>query len=299
MIEAAAFVICLDNASPSTPVERAKHFHFGDGSNRWNDKSIQFSICANGFSGFIGDHSLLDAATVKDLNGCINSAILNHKADIEKNGSNGEGKVSLEEFPFTTSPVIENHINRVRQQFTTNCSEVEHAFLTYNRFGGAFLREHKCAPKSAFQLIVLLAAQDHFGYLPPLWETVSVSNFHKGRIDVNQIVLPPVADFCAVANNSSVPANIRRKLLFEAVKAHANSVTRASRGRGVDRHLSALRQVLHDDEPVPAFFRDPIYAKTRPRKIMSHSHETGMLEKGFVLRDPEAIWVHHEIDDEM
>lgn len=297
VIEAAAFVVCLDNASPTTMVERAALFHFGDGSNRWNDKSIQFVVCANGCSGFIGDHTMLDAGTVHSLNDFINSAILDFRPEPRVNGYGRINYAKLEELPFTSTPEIENHINRVRKQFNESIMGIEHAFFTYTDFGGTFLREHKIAPKSAFQIIVLLAAQDLFGYVPALWETVSVSNFHQGRIDINQIVLPPVMDFCAVFKNLSVPVSIRQKLFVEAIKAHANSVTRASRGRGIDRHLSALRQVLKRGEPLPALFQDPIYSKTRPRKIMAHCHETGMLEKGFVLRDPEAIWVHYELGD--
>lgn len=298
VIEAAAFVVCLDNASPTTMAERAALFHFGDGSNRWNDKSVQFVVCANGCSGFIGDHTMLDAGTVHSLNAFVNSAILDFRPKPQANGHGRIKHTKFEELPFTSTPDIDNHICRVRKQFNESIAGIEHAFFTYTEFGGAFLREHKSAPKSAFQIIVLLAAQDLFGYVPALWETVSVSNFHQGRIDINQIVLPPVMDFCAVFKNISVPMSVRRKLFFEAIKAHANSVTRASRGRGIDRHLSALRQVLKEGEPLPALFKDPIYGKTRPRKIMSHCHETGMLEKGFVLRDPEAIWVHYELGDD-
>lgn len=42
-IEAAAFIICLDDTAPNNAVERAKQFHFGgkaDAANRWNDKSL-------------------------------------------------------------------------------------------------------------------------------------------------------------------------------------------------------------------------------------------------------------------
>jgi hypothetical protein len=241
---------------------------------------------------------MLDAGTVHGLNSFINNAILNHVPDVEINESFSAKTSAFEELPFTATPIIESNISRVKQQFNESIKNIEHAFFTYTDFGGALMREHKCAPKSAFQIIVLLAAQDHFGYVPALWETVSVSNFHQGRIDINQIVLPPVSDFCAVFRNLSVPVSVRRKLFFEAIKAHANSVTRASRGRGIDRHLSALRQVLKAGEPLPALYKDPIYNKTRPRKIMSHCHETGMLEKGFVLRDPEAVWVHYELEDD-
>ena len=71
-----------------------------------------------------------------------------------------------------------------------------------------------------------------------------------------------------------------------------NSVTRAVRGRGFDRYLTSLRQILQKGEGPVTLFEDPIYARTRPRKSMSHTHETGILEQVYLMRDPEAIWFH-------
>jgi hypothetical protein len=56
--------------------------------------------------------------------------------------------------------------------------------------------------------------------------------------------------------------------------------------------------MVRDSESVPELFLDEVYQRSRPRKIMSHCHDTAMLEKGFGLRDPEAIWVHFEVEDE-
>ena len=89
VLEAAAFIVCLDDASPEGAPERARHFHFGDGSNRWNDKSIQFIVCENTVSGIVGDHSMLDASTLLGLNNYVSKAIQQHQkisSDVTTNG---------------------------------------------------------------------------------------------------------------------------------------------------------------------------------------------------------------------
>ena len=74
-IEKSAFVVCLDDGSPETAEERGRHFQFADGSNRWNDKPIEYVITANGVSGIVGDHTGLDAGTILDLNQEISERI--------------------------------------------------------------------------------------------------------------------------------------------------------------------------------------------------------------------------------
>ena len=290
--------MCLDDASPEGAPERARHFHFGDGSNRWNDKSVQFIVCENGISGFVGDHSMLDAGTVLGLNKFVTKAIFDHQPDGTETQFNPDVDRIVKKLSITSSPEIETEVTRVVGEFRRNTANITHAFTTYTTCGGALPRSHKCPPKSFFQLVVVLASKYHFGYNSALWETVSLGNFHKGRVEINQVVRPIVVRFCEVVDDSSVPMETKRNLLFEAVKSHTSSVMRAFRGRGMDRHLTSLRQMMRPGEDVPAFFKDPVYNGTRPRKIMSHCHETGMAEKGFVLRDPEAVWVHYEVEDE-
>ncbi|OBT63538.1 PKS/NRPS-like protein [Pseudogymnoascus sp. 23342-1-I1] len=298
-IEAAAFLVCLDEASPETASERAHHFHFGTGGNRWNDKSVQFVVCTNGVSGFVGDHSMLDAGTVLGLNRFVTRAILQHRHEPDISPSVVvDISAYLDEKKLVISPYIDLEISRVIQDFNENIKDANHVFFTLSNFGGSICRLNNYPPKSLFQLIVALASKLYFGAIVPLWETVSLGNFHRGRVEINQVITPPVLRFLNAAQDLCIPISERQRLLLEATKLHAASVMRAVRGRGVDRHITSLRQMVKEGEAVPRLFTDPLYERTRPRKIMSHCHETGMAEKGFLLRDPESIWVHYEVEDE-
>ncbi|KAF2024966.1 ketoacyl-synt-domain-containing protein [Setomelanomma holmii] len=298
-IEASAFIICLDGASPTNAAERARQFHFGgekDAGNRWNDKSLQFVVCTNGVSGVIGEHTMLDALTLSQLNDTIAQAISSHQSSNEWIRAT-KTEHQLVEMPIQIDNMINTHIEKVRADYIAATSTAEHAFLTFDNYGATFLRAQRCSPKSVFQMVVQLAALELFGYSPACWETVSVAHFHMGRVEIIQVILPAVAEFLAAAQDTTKSLSERRRLLIEATRAHTAAVSKANRGQSAERNLSALRVLLRDGEETPSLYEDPVYKRARPRKIMSHCFGTGMMEKGFLFRDPESVWVHYEVYD--
>lgn len=303
LIEASAFIVCLDDGFPSNPTDRWNQYLLGDISNRWSDKTLQFVVCNNGVSGFVVEHSMIDGGGLQQLNESIVEAISEHEGREECNGMRhqADSEVPIEECTFVVTPEIEGQIGRVQQQFDAINLSAEAGHFTCTHMGSSFLRSHNCTPKTGYQLVIQIASRSYFGYQPPSWETVSMRPFHKGRVDIMQVILPQVASFCASALDDNIPALARRALFFEAVKAHNNNVTRVSRGRGFAGHLYALQEVLQEDEELPTLFTNPIYARTRPAKIMTDCTEwTNSLlqEGGWVMPDPEHVWVHYDVDDE-
>jgi hypothetical protein len=84
-------------------------------------------------------------------------------------------------------------------------------------------------------------------------------------------------------------------LFFEAARTHTNNFISASKGYGIDRHLSTLQFAIRDGEEVPLLSTDPDYEKkARPGKIMTDCLEIEALECGTKLGDPESLCVHFE-----
>ena len=163
-INHAAFAICLENASPNNASERARQFHFGDGSNRWNDKSTQFLICSNGVSGLVGDHTMLDANSVVPLNCEIVRAIAEHAVEgLDRAAENRTSPIVLHELKLTVPTSLHMEIKRVREDFRINTAGWKHVFWNYEGFGSGLMRHHKVAPNSAFQVIVQLAGCRFYG----------------------------------------------------------------------------------------------------------------------------------------
>lgn len=308
MIEASAFLVCLDDGSPSTSTERSNHFLWGDVRNRWNDKTLQFAVCENGVSAYICEHSLIDGTTLRKLSNPIKQAIKQYEpnADLEKS-PHDTMVAPLEAYTFTSDADIDNQIHRVEQRFHSSLRETEYIHFSCSSFGGSFLKLHSCSAKTGYQLVIQLASILYFGYNPPSWETITMRTFHKGRVDIIQTVLPEISEFCTAMRSSFTtstatgPSTTKlRELFHKAARAHTSASTRISRGRGFAHHLYALQEVRREGEELPALFRDPIYRKTRPGKIMTDcvDWEDAISEGGYVMEDPEHVWVHYEVDDE-
>ncbi len=106
--------------------------------------------------------------------------------------------------------------------------------------------------------------------------------FSQGRLEWMQVVSPAMSAFWKAAIDNGIPAAERRTLLREAANVHTNTMTSIRRGRGFATDLEALREVLHENAPVPSPFRDSTWEMLRvtsSRKIKTHcvagAHGTG------------------------
>ncbi|KAL2816617.1 hypothetical protein BDW59DRAFT_166262 [Aspergillus cavernicola] len=303
-IEKSAFVICLDDASPETPEQRGRHFHFADGSNRWHDKPIEFIITANGASGTLGDHTGLDAATVHDLNTEIAHNIRHYEKQPRAPPHNmtppARDTITVEtvQYSIPPSPPINCRIQEVRTAYTTAISSREHRYPAPLRYGSSFMKSHKIPANSAFQLIVQLAARYYFRHTTPCWETVLQSNFRTGRVEINQVVSTQIAAFVDAAADDMIALPKCRQLLIDAARTHSSSVLACTRAGGSDRFLSMLREIVEEGEKEPGLYHDPVYKRARPRKFISNCFPTGMAENGCCLRDDEGVWLHFEVEPE-
>ncbi|KAJ5773646.1 ketoacyl-synt-domain-containing protein [Penicillium paradoxum] len=299
-IESSAFIVALDEAMPSTATERARQFHFGgenDAANRWQDKSIQFVVCSNGASGIVGEHTMLDALTLNEFLDDQIKAIATYKP-LDARVIQQERALSITCLPLKTDAALETRIIKVQEEYAASTSGSEHAYLLFDGYGSTFLRAQRLSPKSVFQMVVQLASLATFGYTPPCWETVNQAHYHLGRVDIIQVIVPAVATFLKVARDSRVPLAQRRALLVDAIRAHVNTINKAGRNLGWERNLTALRALAENPDELPELYKDPVHTRVRPRLMMSNCFETGMMEKGCLWKDPEAVWSHYEVYDE-
>ncbi|KAL4759179.1 choline/carnitine O-acyltransferase [Aspergillus foveolatus] len=298
-IEQSAFVVCLDDGSPDTPEERGRHFHFSDGSNRWHDKPIEFIIAANGASGVLGDHTGLDAGTVHGLNTEIADAIRRHQDRRTLSNGTTSCEITVQPVRYSAiSPGIDARIHETRSIYTAAIASREHRYTTWTGYGSSFMKAYKIPANSAFQLVVQLAGRYYFGQTSPCWETVLQSNFHTGRVEINQVVTAQVAAFVDAAAKEDIPLSECRQLLVEAARAHSSAVLACTRAGGSDRFLSMMREIVEDDEQEPELYNDPVYKRARPRKFISNCFTTGMAENGCCLREEDGIWLHFEVEPE-
>lgn len=320
LIEDAAFVVCLDDESPDSATQRCNQFLLGSPSNRWSDKTLQFVVCKNGVSAYICEHSMLDASSTKQLNASVTKAILAHipGKTHQYNGSMNDGSLlghnrsvddtatgigeMVKELHFKTNQAISDQIDRIQMHFKTTHTPIEFAHFYLSTFGNTFIRTRKMPPKTGYQLVIQLASLLYFGQQYPSWETITKMLFKKGRLDWMQVVSPAMLAFCKAAAGYDVSLAQQCTLLREAANVHTNTVARIARGKGFASHLECLKDVLRADEPMPALFKDPTWQMMRvnsPRKIKTDATDGLMTqEAGFLMPDPESVFVHYEIEDD-
>ncbi|ESZ98068.1 hypothetical protein SBOR_1599 [Sclerotinia borealis F-4128] len=298
-IEAAAFIVCLDDATPEAPSQRFSQFLFGNGSSRWYDKSLQFVVCKNGISASVCEHSVLDGITVEYLHEFINKAIIEHQSSSHIKGviaSESFATYTFELLHLSTNSALEYRTQQVHQNLQQTTSKYTFAHLDLTSLSLNFLSQKGIPTQSGIQLALQLAYLRFFAHSPPALETVSLAQFRQGRVEVHHIITPLMAQFL-ITNKHAV--NIHsRDLLYAAAKEHAKSLTRASKGRGFSRHLLAMEWMVREGEKIPAFFHDPVYARMKPEKVLTSCFTTGWQEGGFVYPFPGSVLVYFEVRDE-
>lgn len=298
-IEAAAFVVCLDDAKPADSEERFRQFLFGDGSNRWYDKTLQIVICDNGVSATICEHAALDGLSVEPLHDFINNAIMRYERPSRPNTDEKELRsiITPNTISLTSNATIDDYVLQLSQRFQIVTMRYSFAYVEIASFGSEFFSGHKCPVQSGIQLAIQLASRRFFGYSPPALETVSMATFRKGRVEVHHIIQPLVAEFLAAASDPKIARSKLRTMAFEAAKAHAKSLSRASQGQGFSRHMLALEWMMREGESMPKLFESPVYARMKPGKVLTSAFRTGWVEGGFVYPVPGSILVYFEIKD--
>ncbi|RYO87181.1 hypothetical protein DL766_003981 [Monosporascus sp. MC13-8B] len=302
-IEKSVFVLCLDDNSPVTREERIRSGYLGDSFNRWHDKSFQILVTANGRSGSIFKHSMIDFITISQLFQRLQNAIntLTPGDDILDRDSQAVDPASLEEIPLLTTTEIEGQIDILRGKYAATTDAKQYTPHLIASFGKALFLQHSAPIKATVDLTIKLASRLYFGYLPASWETVSTAHFHLGRPEIVQVVLKSVIDFCDAALDSTVSrAEARNKLMHAARECNAQ-IVKGGESRNYFRLMDVLEVMSQEQASgeVPELFSDPVWKRSYPRLIIQTIIETKLAQDpGYTMEDPESVWMNYTVTDD-
>ncbi|WEW57187.1 Carnitine O-acetyltransferase mitochondrial [Emydomyces testavorans] len=258
-IESASFLVCLDDTAPVTLEERAHVYWHGDGSNRWYDKPLTFIINDNGTAGFLGEHSMMDGTPTHRLNDYVNNLIFNNRLDY----SNPSIRSNLPEpqpVNFHLDSALLDDITTAQKDFANVISKHELRVQAFQAYGKGLIKKFKCSPDAYVQMLIQLAYYKMYGKNRPTYESASTRRFQQGRTETTRSVSDESVAFCKAHCDPSVPREEVVKLFRAALAAHTKYIADASMGKGVDRHLFGLKQLIQKGEKVPALYEDPAYA---------------------------------------
>jgi carnitine O-acetyltransferase len=258
-IEAASFVVCLDDASPVTLEERSHQYWHGDGQNRWFDKPLQFIINDNGTSGFTGEHSMMDGTPTHRLNDYVNMLIFTDALDF----SNPSIRSSLPDpqaIRWTLNQQVHDDLAAAQRHFDRQIGQHELRVQAYQGYGKGLIKKFKCSPDAYVQMVIQLAYHKMYGKNRPTYESAATRRFQQGRTETCRTVSDESVAFCNAMADPHIPQEECIKLFRAALDAHVKYITSASDGRGCDRHLFGLKMCLKPGETTPSIFSDPAFS---------------------------------------
>jgi carnitine O-acetyltransferase len=267
-VEAASFVVCLDDASPVTLEERAHQYWHGDGANRWFDKPLQFIVNDNGTSGFMGEHSMMDGTPTHRLNDYVNDVIFNNKLDF----SDPSIRSSLPDptvVKFHVNKEVTAEIDRATKDFAEVIGAHELRVQAYQGYGKGLIKKFKCSPDAYVQMIIQLAYFKMYGKSRPTYESAATRRFQQGRTETCRTVSDESVAFCKAMTDADVSPAETEKLFRKAINAHLEYIGAASDGKGVDRHLFGLKKLLGPTDEVPSIYKDPAFSFSNHWNISS------------------------------
>ncbi|RDW92057.1 putative choline carnitine o-acyltransferase protein [Coleophoma crateriformis] len=267
-VEAASFVVCLDDAAPVTLEERAHQYWHGDGQNRWFDKPLQFIINDNGTAGFMGEHSMMDGTPTHRLNDYVNEVIFNNKLDF----SDPSIRSSIPEpsiIKFHITKEVQGEIEKATKDFIEVIGQHELRVQAYQGYGKGLIKKFKCSPDAYVQMIIQLAYYKMYGINRPTYESAATRRFQQGRTETCRSVSDDSVAFCKAMGNPDIEDKDTVALFRKAVNSHVEYITAASDGKGVDRHLFGLKKLLGTNDELPPIYKDPAYAYSSTWRISS------------------------------
>lgn len=262
-IESASFIVALDDVKPVTREERAHQYWHGDGQNRFYDKPLQFIVCDNGVSGFLGEHSMMDGTPTHRLNDYVNDVIFNNKVDHGAPASANRNLPAPVEVVFTINTEVKEAVDTAIQDFNNVIGEHELAVFAYKGYGKGLIKKFKSSPDAYVQMLIQLAYYKCFGVVRPTYESAATRRFQLGRTETCRSVSVESLEFVKTFEDPKATPAQKIAAARKAFNSHVKYISDASAGKGVDRHLFGLNQLLEPGQEVPAIFKDPIFTYSK------------------------------------
>ncbi|KUL83822.1 hypothetical protein ZTR_06625 [Talaromyces verruculosus] len=304
-IESCAFVVCLDDTAPETSSERCTSILLNDRhlTNRWLDKMLQFTVAANGVSALVGENSKLDGLSVRQLSEYITDEIINTRSvSVKKSAS------TVRPLTFEITPDILEAISKQTTRNLAHYKTIGSMRQHYPALNRTYLGNRGLRSKGTVLVSILMATHMFYGYFEPVWETVTLAKFGKGRIDWLQNLTPDIVAWIERVlrfkkDGAGDVIELASKLKDIAV-GHVQSLRRVAEGRGYVENLYALMgTALAEGQPLPPFFESSAWRYSdrhlTKKKVKTDCLGSGgylrMQEGGFLMPNPDTLFIHYEV----
>jgi hypothetical protein len=138
--------------------------------------------------------------------------------------------------------------------------------LEFTDYGKRFVTANKLSPDSFVQMSMMISYYKLYGKIVCAYEPVLSKSFYHGRTEAMRPATLEAKHLCEVFCNPRSSSDEKLNALRNAVRVHSELVKECARGKGVDRHLFALKCIAEKNGlPVPDFFNSDAW------KMLSHT----------------------------
>ena len=118
------------------------------------------------------------------------------------------------------------------------------------------------SPDSYVQMSMMLAYYRLYGKIVCAYEPVLTKGFFHGRTEAMRPATMEAKHLCEMFCDVSSTPEQKLTALQDATRAHSKLVRECAQGKGVDRHLFALKCIAKKNKiPVPEFFRSEAWKR--------------------------------------
>ncbi|XP_053693990.1 carnitine O-palmitoyltransferase 2, mitochondrial [Sabethes cyaneus] len=298
-VDSALFCLCLDNqtSNPDQPIPTIRNFLFGDGTNRWFDKSFSLIVAKDGTTGINFEHSWGDGVAVlryfqEIYKETLSTPFVHPGMQPRDNNKSADVVKTIE---FKLDDRIREGVLTAQKHHSTITDSLDMNYLKYDGINKNICKKQKISPDSIMQLGFQLAFFKQHSKFVATYESCSTAAFRHGRTETMRPCTVATKEFCETIERKQNPASPAelRAIMDKCSMLHGQLTKDAAMGQGFDRHLFGLRHTAElNDIPMPCIFEDPSYAALN-HNILSTStlSSPALLAGGFgpVVKDGYGI----------
>uniref|UniRef100_A0A182QK97 Choline/carnitine acyltransferase domain-containing protein n=1 Tax=Anopheles farauti TaxID=69004 RepID=A0A182QK97_9DIPT len=266
LVDSALFCLCLDESSitPDNPIPAIREFLFGDGTNRWFDKSFSLIVAKDGTAGINFEHSWGDGvAVLRYFQEIFKETTTAPFAHPGLQGANDPSNAAIVPIEFTLDDRAKSAIRTAENNHNTVIDSLDMNYMKYDGINKNVCKKQRISPDSVMQLGFQLAYYKQHGSFVATYESCSTAAFRHGRTETMRPCTLATRAFCEAIERRNAPKSPSelREMMNQCSTVHGQLTKDAAMGQGFDRHLFGLRHTAQQNGlPLPALYQDPAYA---------------------------------------
>ncbi|KAJ4477315.1 acyltransferase ChoActase/COT/CPT [Lentinula aciculospora] len=241
-------------------------------SNRFFDKPYSIIVDPSGRAGAMGEHSPVDAL-VPSIVG--EYAVVQHVEMLEPVSSD-IAKEGWSRLDWVIDDDVVEAIHAARERAEANIKNSDDSLLWFEEYGSDWIKSAGFSADAYIQMAIQIAWYRTTGEFTATYETALTRMFNKGRTEtIRTLTLESRAFVLAMTDDAKSTSN-ETKILYlrRAAQKHTSLTRDATTGRGIDRHLLGLRNMLRQKERTE-LFDDALFSKSQEWRLSTSGLSAG------------------------